>query len=273
MRLIAEIGTNFDPDDPLEALKTAQENGADIVKIQLFRAKTLYAVPELQERVRLFEFKPEWLKDWDGCPVWATVFDIELAEQALPYVKGLKIASGDLVYQKIVESTARLASETNIPLALSTGAATEAEIKQALDWVQPFPVKELILFQCVSVYPAEPKDYNLRAILPFRKYVDTIGLSDHTTSYITAMLARALGYEVFERHFKFQETWQKPVTPPDWGAWAFTPSAFWEYRFMIEWTDEILGTGMKRVMEDESDERVWARRGSDGRRPIDVARD
>jgi len=277
MKFIAEIGTNFDPNDPLEALGQAAEAGADIVKVQLFQADTLYAMPDLQKRVAPFQFHPEWLAGWNrDIPVWASVFDIDLAEKALPYLKGLKVASGDLTCQRIVEGTARLASDAEIPLALSTGAATGEEVRRALEWVHPFPVPRLYLFQCVSAYPARPEWYNLRAILPFKGDVDAIGLSDHTVSFVTAMIARALGYELFERHFRFSEAWPAAVSklgqPPDWGPWAFPPPTFREYRHMIEWADEVLGDGVKGPIPEELEERVWARRGKDGLRPLERAR-
>ena len=274
--LIAEIGTNFYPHDPLEALRVAHKAGADIIKIQLFRADTLYATESLKERIRPFEFNPEWLRDLeDGISVWASVFDVDLAEQALPYLDGLKVASGDLVNKQIVEATARMASEAKIPLALSTGAAERFEVVQALKWVSGYPLEELILFQCVSTYPARPMDYNLSSLLPFKRDVDVLGLSDHTPSFITAMIARALGYEYFERHVRPDTEWpgiSGLENPPDWGPFAFTPEQLAEYRMKIEWAEEIIGDGVKKPTEAERQERAWARRGADGLRPTEEVR-
>jgi len=264
--LIAEIGTNFPPENPLLAVRKALEV-AQIAKVQIFKAEKLYALPKYVERLKPFEFNPKWLSGLDKSRLWASVFDPESAREAASYVSVLKIASGDITNEKLIKAV----SNIGLPVAISTGAATVPEVFQAIKWAREGGAKKIILFQCVSAYPARPEDYNLRAILPFKKHVESIGLSDHTTSPEAAMLARALGYQYFEHHFRFQEEWSEDP-PPDWGPFAFTPKEFKEYSSALMRAEEILGDGVKRPMPAERKERLYARRGKDGLRPVEEAR-
>lgn len=107
-----------------------------------------------------------------------------------------KIASRDITNIPLL----RCVAETGKPVIVSTGMADMREIREALDALGDGPAG-IILMQCVSQYPAEVTNVNLRAMETMRKEFDVlVGLSDHTPGIITAVAAAVLGACVVEKH-------------------------------------------------------------------------
>jgi hypothetical protein len=89
----------------------------------------------------------------------------------------LQVGSGELTNLPFV---ARLAARGR-PLLLSTGMADMVEVAAAVDTVRANGDPPLALFHCVSSYPADPADANLRAIETLRRAFGVpTGWSDHT---------------------------------------------------------------------------------------------
>ena len=108
-----------------------------------------------------------------------------------------KIASFELVHLPLIAK----AAATGKPLILSTGMATEAEIREAVDAARAGGAKELALLKCTSTYPAPASESNLAAIPRMRAMFDCeIGLSDHTLGIGSAVAAVALGATIIEKH-------------------------------------------------------------------------
>ena len=86
---------------------------------------------------------------------------------------------------------------------MSTGMASKVEIEQAVRTVRETSDSELLLFHCISSYPAVTKDSNLNNINWLKKKFGVkVGLSDHTTSNIAALTAIGMGAVAIEKHFK-----------------------------------------------------------------------
>lgn len=271
--LIAEIGTNFHPQKPLQAIREARAAGADIVKLQLFRAERLYAPGPLRERIRPWEFPLALLPSAREIAgrLWASVFDEETLAEALPHLDGVKIASGDLMHWPLLKAAAEGAIARGIPLILSVGAATQAEVETTLRRLAQLRLRPIVL-HCVSAYPATWQEYRLRFLhwLLQQRLVGGVGLSDHTRDERAAEIAIAMGARWIERHFK--PSLLPDPRPPDDGPWSFSEAEFSAYRARLVALDQALGDGRKVVSPSEASERLWARRGSDGLRPVDTAR-
>ena len=280
IKVIAEIGSNWKiPNDPhnsqmeiLRHITAAADCGADIVKVQIFTADTLYSkerLPQVWERVKELEFPTTFLSrclsqaNQVGVKLWASIFHPSLIQPNVAYLQGLKVASGDITYYPLLEEMAYWSNKARIPLAISTGAATTAEIVQALQVIEKHDPYELILFHCVSAYPSQETDMNLRSGTSLRRAVDAIGLSDHTLFSNAAELAVALEYTYFEKHFR---TAGVDKSSPDYLVSA-SPERFRSYIKNIRDAEVILGSYEKRVFPSEVKERVMARRGSDFLRP------
>ncbi len=217
-KVIAEVGSTWLRSDPeasrqaaLDSIRVAKECGADIVKFQMLTADGPWSKEralDKWEATRLYWLPPEWLPSLRtlaanvGVEFWMSFFDLKAINDYAKFCTGLKLASGDLaeMSKPLLCALAKQAERYNVPLAVSTGTHTEAEVAQALDWLKDFKA-EVILMNCISEYPANPDDYNLLWPLKYqRKYWRwlTLGLSDHTLS--TGLVSRAieLGYTYFE---------------------------------------------------------------------------
>lgn len=109
----------------------------------------------------------------------------------------LKVASRDLTNLPLLSALA----ETGVPMIISTGMAGKAELDQALQTITRYHNKVSIL-HCVSQYPTEPENVNLRTITYLLKHYPqfTIGYSDHTIGIATPAAAVAMGARVIEKH-------------------------------------------------------------------------
>lgn len=220
--IIAEAGVNHNGslDRALQMVKAASEAGADAVKFQTFKADTLVSrkarkAPYQENNSVKDETQHRMLKAlelaeeaWDailaecikcGILFMSTPFDNDSAD--LLFNLGMtvfKIPSGELTNTPLVGYIA----EMKRPVIMSTGMATEDEIKTAVDAVRDTGNNDLVLLQCTSSYPAEPKDVNLLAMsFLSHRFGVPAGFSDHTIGIEIPFAAVALGACVLEKHF------------------------------------------------------------------------
>lgn len=220
--IVAEIsanhGNNFKR--AVTLIKKAKDCGADAVKFQVFTPDTLtinadnkyFRLQHLkwggQTLYQLYgkAYMPwRWLKklkktaDELGILFFATAFDKSsvdfLEEMNVPFHK---IASFEFNDLSLITHAAR----TQKPLILSTGMATKTEIKEAVETAKKAGSKDIVLLKCVSSYPADPSEMNLRTISDMRQHFKCpVGLSDHTLGIATALGAVTLGACLIEKHF------------------------------------------------------------------------
>lgn len=124
-------------------------------------------------------------------------------------LKTFKIPSGEINNIPYLKKISSL----NVKVIMSTGMSSMQEIKNALNiFYNIRKKKKLSLLHCVSSYPTDPKNINLKSILYLKKKTNCqIGLSDHTISTIIPSLAVAAGAEIIEKHF----TYDKNLNGPD----------------------------------------------------------
>lgn len=109
----------------------------------------------------------------------------------------LKVASRDLTNLPLLEALA----ETKIPIIISTGMGGKKEIDDAIDVISKYH-NDLSILHCVSEYPTQYENVNLKTIIYLQKnYADfTIGYSDHTIGIATPLAAIAMGAKIIEKH-------------------------------------------------------------------------
>jgi pseudaminic acid synthase len=230
--IIAEVSANHGQDfnRAVEMIKTAKECGVDAVKFQCYKLDTMtldcdnkYFIIEHPQwgGQTLYELYKKAYTPWEWFPklkkiaekedilFFATTFDKNstdfLEELGVPIHK---IASFELVDLPLIEYTAK----TKKPLIISTGMGSMEEIKEAVDTVKKTGVKDLTLLKCVSSYPAEPEEINLKTLLDMQERFNCkIGLSDHTLGIGVSVAAVALGAKVIEKHF----TLSRDIKTPD----------------------------------------------------------
>ena len=112
-----------------------------------------------------------------------------------------KISSFEVNHHPLIERICK----TKKPIILSTGMATLKEIQDVIKIFKKYKIRNYAILKCVSHYPANPKDYNLKSIIDLsKKFNCTVGLSDHTVGIGVAIASIALGGMVIEKHFKLK---------------------------------------------------------------------
>lgn len=275
--VIAEAGVNHDGDlaRALALCDAARAAGADAVKFQTFRAEDL-VVPgaptaAYQRRqtgahdqfamLRQLELSPrqhERIRDHCaaiGIEFFSTPFSIAAVDLlAALGVRRMKLPSGELTHRALVEH----ACATGLPVLLSTGMATLAEVQETLTWVRGVrpALADVTVLHCTSAYPATDAALNLRAIPTLREALGLpVGYSDHSTGIEAALAAVSLGATVIEKHLTLDRT----LPGPDHAA-SLEPQEFAAMLRGIRRITPMLGDGRKVPQPEEEDAARVARR-------------
>jgi N-acetylneuraminate synthase len=220
--IIAELSANHGQSllRAMQSIDSAKRHGASAVKIQsyspdsmtidsnksdflirggLWNGYTLYdlykeAQTPYEWHKKLFDFA----RNLD-----ITLFSSAFDEHSIEMLEDLnapayKIASFELIDLPLI----RIAAQTKKPLLISTGMASEDEISEAVEVVKIAGNSQILLFHCISSYPAPLKEMNLNKIKSIRrKFNVEVGLSDHSMGNVAAIMSIALGAAAIEKHF------------------------------------------------------------------------
>lgn len=271
--VIAEAGVNHNGDVELahRLVDIAVRSGADAVKFQTFSADRLVSSAaattpyqrdrggssdqrSLLEALTLPEAAWAELRDHAleaGITFLSTPFDIASAEMLVGLgLPALKVSSGELTNVPYLREMAQL----GVPLLVSTGMGTAAEVAEAVEACAGAP--GLVLFHCVSAYPAPIEECNLRVIPELmREHGVPVGWSDHTPGLTTALGAVALGSPILEKHF----TSDRGLPGPDHLA-SLEPDELTDYVVQTKLLARGLGDGTKVRQPSEEENAVLVRR-------------
>ena len=220
--IICELSGNHNGslDRALTMIDAAAATGCDAIKIQTYTADTITLKsdrPEFQlhgglwDGYSLYDLYNEAHTPWDWHPALfdraaqrgVVLFSSPFDDTAVDLLDGLgapafKIASFELVDLPLVA----YAASKGKPLIMSTGMANDAEINAAVQTARKYGTGEIVLLHCVSEYPADINDANVRTVPDLgRKFECPSGLSDHTFGTAASVAAVALGACVIEKHF------------------------------------------------------------------------
>lgn len=221
--IIAELSANHNGSKAvaLETIKAAKRTGADAIKLQTYTADTITldcktadfkltqgTIWDGQYLHGLYKtaYTPwEWHKDLfeaakqEGLVCFSSPFDftaVDLLESLGNPI--YKIASFEITDIPLIE----YAAKTMKPIIISTGIATDEDIQLAVDTCRAVGNNDITLLKCTSSYPAPIEEANLLMIQDLKDRFDVkVGLSDHTMSTVTPVVAVALGAKVIEKHF------------------------------------------------------------------------
>jgi len=227
--VIAEAGVNHEGsmDIAKRLVREAKEGGADAIKFQTYKAKTLAAKDSpaywdttkesTKSQFELFSKHDKFWKDEmvalkDYCDkveieFMSTPFDIESANFLNELMDVFKISSSDITNKPFIEYLCRFGK----PIILSTGASQLFEIQEAVHWIEN-KGNPLALLHCVLNYPTPDENANLGMITGLKKAFPgrLIGYSDHTLPKDMKVLeiATILGSSIIEKHFTHDKTLQ-----------------------------------------------------------------
>ena len=257
--LVAEISANPHHafDQAVALVREAARAGVDAVKLQTYTAATmtldsaapLFRIGEGSPWAgrRLYELYQEAHTPWEwhaplqqvaaeeGLALFSTSFD----ESAVDFLESLdmpayKIASFELVDTTLLTRVAR----TGKPVILSTGMATEDEIRESVESLRAAGCRDLVLLRCASAYPAQPADIHLRAMQTLASTFGVdVGLSDHSLDPVVAVAAVALGGALVEKHL----TLDRSKGGPD-AAFSLEPRELAELVRQVRTAEQAIGT-------------------------------
>ena len=275
--VIAEVGVNHNGSLDLarKLVRAAASAGADAVKFQTFSAERLAsrsaAKAEYQTKTTdCRETQWEMLKSLEltdaahlelkreaedlGLIFLSTPFD----ERSVDFLFGLgvlgwKVSSGDVTNLPFLRHMAK----TQLPVILSTGMSYMEEVKAAVGAVLGSETNGgLGLLHCVSAYPANPADLNLRAMEGLRQLdAGPVGFSDHTLGVHLSLGAVALGATILEKHL----TLDCSMEGPDHQA-SLEPEAFVRYVAWVREMEKAMGDGVKEPRGEEASNREVGRK-------------
>lgn len=224
--IIAEVSANHGGSiqRAKDTILAAKISGADAVKIQTYTPDTMtldsnksdflindglwkgYNLYQLYKEAHtpfqwhkeLFEFAKS-----QDIILFSTPFD----ETAVDLLSSLdapafKIASFEMTDLPLIE----YAASKGKPIFISTGMSNADEIGDALECCYKNGNREVLLFHCISNYPADLKTSHIGDMSYIAQHFKVeVGLSDHTTSNLASVIAVANKASAIEKHFKLDE--------------------------------------------------------------------
>ena len=194
-KLIADIGSNWQPETVCSAVHWAADLGFDVVKFQHFTKADLYGDRGPSHPPAIAQWLP---RIGDACSekkieFGCTAFSPEGVWLLNHLVSRHKVASSEAVHLDILRAVAK----TEKPIIVSTGGLVAAEIDNIMRELTGCAVT---LLECVSNYPADLADYNFSVLSEWKKkYRCKVGISDHCQGK-AALAGIALGVDVVEVH-------------------------------------------------------------------------
>jgi len=265
--VIAEVGVNHNGSlaRARKMVRVAADAGADYVKFQAFRAEELVSrhaataayqkkSSGARDQLSLLRKLELSLKDFailakecrrTRIGFLVTPFDAAMAAPLVAMgMDRIKIPSGELTNEPMLRALARF----RLPVILSTGMATKAEVGRALSVLRRAGAKDVTLLHCTSLYPAPANAINLRAIETMRRAFGVkVGYSDHSLGDHVSIAAVALGASTIEKHF----TLDRALPGPDHKA-SLEPDELKAMIVRLRETAAALGDGVKRPARGEA---------------------
>ena len=258
--VIAEISANHNQnyDKAARLVEAAIKAGADAIKLQTYTADTLtldvdnplYRISDdtLWGGETLHSLYEKAYTPWEwqprlksvandlGADLFSSPFDFTatdfLDDMGVPAFKVASFESNDTVLVEYIASKGK-------PVFMSTGMATLAQVDAAVAAARSGSGNRgsLMLFKCVSSYPAPASSINLSTIPHMRDAFDVpVGFSDHTLGIAVAPAAVAIGARAIEKHI----TMSRADGGPD-AEFSVEPDEFTAMVQQIRTVEEAVG--------------------------------
>ena len=274
---IAEVGLNHNGSisRAKEMIVAAKAAGANAVKFQTFKASELCGDPDqtysyksagetvtesmydMFKRYELPEYSWRELKDFadsndiDFFSTPQNLSDLNLLIPLSPPF--IKVGSDDFTNLPLLRSY----RACNIPLILSCGMSDIGEVHNALDVTGWYEGNDVSVLVCTSLYPTPSECVNIRRVSTLLSTFPglKVGFSDHTIGSNAAVMAVALGAQIFEKHF----TLSNDLPGPD-HTFSENPQSLKAWIDDINSAFSMLGSGLiKPALEELSNRKEFRR--------------
>lgn len=220
--IVAELSANHNHslDIARDSIRAIADTGADAVKLQTYRPESLTLkcdAPDFLLKGGLWDGRNLWNLYEEACTPYewhAELFDLARSlglecfstpfdSDGVDLLESLgnpiyKIASFEIADLGLI----RYAASKGKPMVISTGIASDREIREAIDACRSAGNDDITLLKCTSAYPARIEDAELSLIPAMRgRYGVKVGLSDHSPGSMLPVMATALGAVMIEKHF------------------------------------------------------------------------
>jgi N,N'-diacetyllegionaminate synthase len=207
IKLIAEIGWNHMGNITLaeKMIVEAAKSGADYAKFQTWRVENLKDGPWDKDGRRQIYEKAELKKEdykillkickKNKIKFLTSLFnekDYELISSLK--LNEIKIPSPENRNKNLLKFCAKKFKT----IYLSTGAAKIDEIKNSFKLLKK---RKTHIMHCISAYPCNDDNVNLKRIIELKKICPSIGLSDHTPDILSSLFSLPYGVDLIEKHF------------------------------------------------------------------------
>ncbi len=274
--IIAELSANHNGniDTAIETIKAAKRAGADAIKLQTYTADTItlkcdkkdFKITQgtLWDGKYLYDLYQEAFTPWEwhkklfevakneGLVCFSSPFD----KTAVDFLETLdnpiyKIASFEITDIPLIEYAAKKMK----PIVISTGIATEEDIKLAVDTCRNVGNNDITLLKCTSSYPAPIEEANLCMIKDLaNRYNVKAGLSDHTIGNIAPIVAVTQGATMIEKHFIIDRS----IGGPD-AAFSMNETEFTQMVKDIRMAESAIGYVNYTLTEKQKSGRSFSR--------------
>lgn len=272
--IVAEIGNNHNGsiNNAKKLVDVAVASGADAVKFQTFRGRDIVAPNVLADDYPGWDVKEYkyWYEFLDSIALpfdkHEEIFEYARKKNILPFstptsssavdlletlnVQLYKIASMDVTNVQLLKKVA----STGKYVIMSTGMAEEKEIDDAVNCFDP---GKLILMHCISDYPLNYRNANLKTIIKLKnKYGIPVGFSDHSLGFNLSVMAIACGARIIEKHITLSRNSIKKAEH----HFSLLPEEFRD--FIIQIRDAEIALGSTKIVRSiqEKKFRLKARR-------------
>lgn len=273
--IIAELSANHNGslETAIETIRAAKRAGADCIKLQTYTAETITIDSRMDDfRIGgtiwdgqyLFDLYKEAYTPWEwhaelfrvaeeeGLVCFSSPFDPTAVEflETLD-VPAYKIASFEITDIPLIE----LVASKGKPVIISTGIATEEDIRLALDACARQGNDQVALLKCTSSYPAPIGEANMTMVKDFAERFQVIsGLSDHTIGSTVPVVATVLGAKIIEKHFILD----RAIGGPD-ASFSMNEAEFSEMVKSVREAEQAIGVVDYKLTEKQAKGKDFSR--------------
>ena len=210
--IVAEIGNNHEGSfaRAKKLIQKAASSGVNAVKFQTFKTNDFIKNEDKKKILKKFEMSFdnfERLKKISHSyklNFISTPLDFNSAKFLGKVADAIKISSGDNNFLDIIDLCLGYNKKIIVSLGLLDHNETNKRIKEIINLSKnKLALKKISFLHCVSSYPVEYKNANLKRILELKRQWPKLkfGYSDHTLGIEACLAARVLGAEIIEKHF------------------------------------------------------------------------